>query len=41
MYRFRDRMAAELGLDLLVHVNQDGLARGINPFDTARPSTPT
>jgi sulfate adenylyltransferase subunit 2 len=32
MYEFRDRMAGEYGLDLLVHVNRDGLARGINPF---------
>jgi len=32
MYRFRDRMAKELGLELLVHVNPDGLAKGINPF---------
>jgi sulfate adenylyltransferase subunit 2 len=34
MYEFRDRMAAELGVELLVHVNQEGLARGINPFDS-------
>jgi len=34
MYEFRDRVAAELGIDLLVHVNEDGLARGINPFDS-------
>jgi sulfate adenylyltransferase subunit 2 len=34
MYEFRDRMAAELGIDLLVHVNQEGLKRGINPFDS-------
>ena len=33
MYAFRDRMAAELGLELLVHINQEGLERGINPFD--------
>jgi sulfate adenylyltransferase subunit 2 len=32
MISFRDRMATELGLDLIVHVNQDGLSRGINPF---------
>lgn len=32
MIEFRDRMAAELGLELLVHVNQEGLARGIGPF---------
>jgi sulfate adenylyltransferase subunit 2 len=32
MYQFRDRVAKEHGLDLLVHVNQEGLERGINPF---------
>jgi sulfate adenylyltransferase subunit 2 len=34
MYAFRARMAEEHGLNLLVHVNEDGLARGINPFDS-------
>jgi sulfate adenylyltransferase subunit 2 len=33
MYVFRDRMATEHGLEMLVHVNQEGLERGINPFD--------
>ena len=33
MIVFRDKRAEELGLDLIVHINQDGLARGINPFD--------
>jgi sulfate adenylyltransferase subunit 2 len=33
MYAFRDRMARELGLDLIVHINQEGVAMGINPFD--------
>jgi len=32
MYEFRDRMAREIGMDLLVHVNQEGLAQGIGPF---------
>jgi sulfate adenylyltransferase subunit 2 len=32
MYEFRDRMAKEVGIDLLVHVNPDGIAQGINPF---------
>lgn len=32
MYRFRDRMVQEMGLDLLVHVNPDGVAQNINPF---------
>ena len=33
MYALRDRMARELGMDLLVHHNPEALARGINPFD--------
>jgi sulfate adenylyltransferase subunit 2 len=32
MIAFRDQMAAKLGLQLLVHINQDGVARGIGPF---------
>jgi sulfate adenylyltransferase subunit 2 len=32
MIRFRDKTAARLGLDLIVHVNREGLAHGINPF---------
>jgi sulfate adenylyltransferase subunit 2 len=32
MYEFRDRTARELGMDLIVHINPDGLAQGINPF---------
>jgi sulfate adenylyltransferase subunit 2 len=32
MYAFRDRVAAEAGMDLIVHVNREGLERGINPF---------
>jgi sulfate adenylyltransferase subunit 2 len=31
MIAFRDQRARELGLDLIVHTNQEGLARGINP----------
>lgn len=33
MITFRDRTAREFGLDLIVHTNHEGLARGINPFD--------
>ena len=33
MIAFRDRTAKDLGLDLIVHTNHDGIARGINPFD--------
>jgi sulfate adenylyltransferase subunit 2 len=40
MIAFRDATARELGLDLIVHTNRDGLARGINPFDHP-PSTYT
>jgi sulfate adenylyltransferase subunit 2 len=32
MYELRDRTAKELGLELLVHVNPDGIAMGIDPF---------
>jgi sulfate adenylyltransferase subunit 2 len=32
MIRFRDEIVANLGLKLLVHTNQEGLAQGINPF---------
>jgi sulfate adenylyltransferase subunit 2 len=32
MIAFRDRRAAELGLDLIVHVNEDGIRQGIGPF---------
>ena len=41
MYEFRDRIAAELGIELLVHINQEGAERGINPFDSGSRSTPT
>jgi len=34
MIAFRDATAKRLGLKLLVHVNEEGLARGINPFDS-------
>ena len=33
MYEMRERMAAELGFELLVHRNPEAEARGINPFD--------
>jgi sulfate adenylyltransferase subunit 2 len=32
MIEFRDLTARRLGMDLIVHVNPDGLAMGINPF---------
>ena len=33
MIGFRDRTAVELGLELLVHTNDEGLRAGVNPFD--------
>lgn len=32
MIEFRDRRARELGLDLIVHVNEEGVAQGVGPF---------
>ncbi len=32
MIEFRDRITKEYGLDLLVHINQDGVEKGIGPF---------
>jgi sulfate adenylyltransferase subunit 2 len=34
MIKFRDETAARLGLKLIVHINEDGVRRGINPFDS-------
>lgn len=33
MYDFRDYMASKSGMDLLVHINQDGVDKNINPLD--------
>lgn len=33
MITFRDAITAELGLELRVEINQEGVKRGINPFD--------
>lgn len=33
MYAHRDRMVAEVGAELLVHTNADGVAQNMNPFD--------
>jgi len=33
MIEFRDRMARDLGVELRVHTNQEGMRQGINPFD--------
>ncbi|QUX94518.1 sulfate adenylyltransferase subunit CysD [Marinomonas sp. CT5] len=33
MYKFRDEVTKQLGLELLVHVNPEGVEKNINPFD--------
>ena len=33
MIQFRDRIAREKGIEMLVYTNQDGVKAGINPFD--------
>ena len=32
MYRFREKMVNEYGLDLITHINPDGVAQDMNPF---------
>ncbi len=32
MIAFRDETAARLGLDMIVHINEQGVAQGVNPF---------
>jgi sulfate adenylyltransferase subunit 2 len=34
MIEFRDATMSSLGLDLIVHINEDGVRRGINPIDS-------
>ena len=33
MIEFRDALAAELGLEIRVEINEEGRAKGVNPFD--------
>ena len=33
MYEFRDWMAKEVGMELIVHINPEGVEKDINPFD--------
>lgn len=33
MIRFRDETAKKLGIEMLEYINQDGVKKGINPFD--------
>ena len=32
MIEFRDQIAKDLGLDLIVHINEDGVKQGVGPF---------
>lgn len=32
MIEFRDKLAADLGMDLIVHINQEGVDQGVGPF---------
>ena len=32
MYRFREKMSQESGMELIVHINPEGIAKDINPF---------
>ncbi|GER03424.1 hypothetical protein JCM17846_11060 [Iodidimonas nitroreducens] len=41
MIAFRDQLAKDWGLDLLVHINQDGVKQGVGPISHALPSIPT
>ena len=34
MITFRDKLAKDLGLDLIVHINEEGVKQGINPVDS-------
>ena len=34
MIEFRDNVAKKLGIEMLEYINQDGVNRGINPFDS-------
>ena len=40
MIAFRDETARRLGLDLRVHINADGVARGISPVASGARSIP-
>ncbi|MFT7221712.1 MAG: sulfate adenylyltransferase subunit 2 [Candidatus Azotimanducaceae bacterium] len=33
MYEFRSQISEQTGMDLIVHINPDGVARNMNPFD--------
>ncbi|MGV0033886.1 MAG: sulfate adenylyltransferase subunit CysD [Candidatus Azotimanducaceae bacterium WSBS_2022_MAG_OTU7] len=33
MYEFRDKITEQTGMDLIVHINPEGIEKNINPFD--------
>jgi sulfate adenylyltransferase subunit 2 len=33
MYEFRDKVSEQTGMDLIVHINPEGVEKNINPFD--------
>lgn len=33
MIEFRDKIAEKYGLDMIEYINEDGVKKGINPFD--------
>ncbi len=33
MYEFRDQIARQTGMELIVHINPDGVRKNVNPFD--------
>jgi len=39
MIEFRDRLAEELGIDLIVHINREGKELGIDPFEDSNGHT--
>ena len=36
MYNFRDKMAEDLKMELIVHTNPEGIEKNINPLATIR-----
>lgn len=36
MIEFRNKMARDVGMELIVHINQEGVENNINPFDHGR-----
>ena len=39
MYAFRDQIAAQTGMELIVHINPEGVEKNINPFDRSEEHT--